>query len=110
YLETRGDVLLRNKDVFRYWRRLGLEYMFIGLEAIDEAGLELYRKRTKLSTNFEALDFARSLGLTVAINIIADPDWDEARFKVVRDWALTIPEIVNVSVNTPYPGTETFLE
>ncbi len=23
YLETRGDVLLRNKEVFRYWRRLG---------------------------------------------------------------------------------------
>src|SRR6185369_2840465 len=25
YLETRGDVLLRNKDVFAYWKRLGLE-------------------------------------------------------------------------------------
>ena len=36
YLETRGDVLLRNKEVFRFWRELGLEYMFIGLEAIDE--------------------------------------------------------------------------
>ena len=109
YLETRGDVLLRNKDVFRYWKRLGLEYMFLGVEAIDEEGLALYRKRTKLSTNFEALDFARSLGITVAINIIADPDWDEARFQVIREWALSIPEIVNVSVNTPYPGTETFL-
>ena len=109
YLETRGDVLLRNKDVFRYWKRLGLEYMFIGVEAIDEEGLTLFRKRTKLSTNFEALEFARSLGITVAINIIADTDWDEARFKVIRDWALSIPEIVNVSVNTPYPGTETFL-
>ncbi len=39
YLETRGDVLLRNKDVFRMWTRLGLEYMFLGLEAIDEEGL-----------------------------------------------------------------------
>jgi len=110
YLETRGDVLLRNKDVFRYWRRLGLEYMFIGVEAIDEVGLQVHRKRVKLSTNFEALDFARSLGVTVAINIIADPDWDESRFRVIREWALSIPEIVNVSVNTPYPGTETFLE
>jgi hopanoid C-3 methylase HpnR len=110
YLETRGDVLLRNKDVFRYWRRLGLEYMFIGVEAIDEAGLEGHRKRVTLSTNFEALEFARSLGVTVAINIIADPDWDEGRFRVIREWASSIPEIVNVSVNTPYPGTETFLE
>ena len=109
YLETRGDVLLRNKEVFQYWRRLGLEYMFMGLEAIDEEGLTLYRKRVNLSKNVEALEFARSLGIAVAVNIIADPDWDEARFRVIREWALSIPEIVNISVNTPYPGTETFL-
>jgi hypothetical protein len=84
--------------------------MFLGIEAIDEEGLKLHRKRVKLSQNFEALEFARSLGVTVAINIIADPDWDEARFKVIRDWAASIPEIVNISVNTPYPGTQTFLE
>jgi hopanoid C-3 methylase HpnR len=110
YLETRGDVLLRNLDVFKEWRRLGLEYMFLGVEAIDAAGLEAHRKRIKLSQNFEALEAARSLGLAVAVNIIADVDWDESRFQAVRDWALSVPEIVNVSVNTPYPGTETFLE
>jgi hopanoid C-3 methylase HpnR len=108
YLETRGDVLLRNKDVFRFWKTLGLAYMFIGIEAIDEEGLALHRKRITLSKNFEALDFARSLGITVAINLIADPSWDRRRFDVVRQWCLEIPEIVNVSVNTPYPGTETW--
>ena len=108
YLETRGDVLLRNKEVFRYWKRLGLKTMFLGVEAIDEEGLRLSRKRVTLSKNFEALEFARSLGITVAVNIIADPGWDEKRFQVIREWALSVPEIVNVSVNTPYPGTETF--
>jgi hopanoid C-3 methylase HpnR len=110
YLETRGDVLLRNRDVFAEWRRLGLEYMFLGVEALDSDGLDAHRKRTKVSTNFEALEVARALGVTVAVNIIADTDWDEARFQAVREWALSVPEIVNVSVNTPYPGTETFLE
>jgi hopanoid C-3 methylase len=108
YLETRGDVLLRNKEVFRFWKTLGLAYMFIGIEAIDEEGLALHRKRITLSKNFEALDFARSLGITVAINLIADPSWDRRRFEVVRQWCLEIPEIVNISVNTPYPGTETW--
>src|SRR5712671_2817641 len=40
YLETRGDVLLRNKEVFRLWQRLGLKTMFLGLEAIDGEGLQ----------------------------------------------------------------------
>ena len=108
YLETRGDVLLRNKKVFELWKRLGLNTMFLGLEAIDEEGLKRYRKRVTLSKNFEALKYARSLDINVAVNIIADPSWDRERFKVVRDWCLEVPEVVNISINTPYPGTETW--
>ncbi len=106
YLETRCDVLLRNREVFAYWRRLGLEYMFLGLEALDEEALKLHRKRVTPGENFKALEVARELGFTVAVNIIADPDWDERRFAIVREWALTVPEIVHLTVATPYPGTE----
>ena len=82
--------------------------MFIGIEAMDEEGLAHHRKRTTISKNLEALEFARSLGITVAINLIADPAWDRRRFEIVRQWCLEIPEIVNISVNTPYPGTESW--
>jgi hopanoid C-3 methylase len=108
YLETRCDVLIRNEEVFRRWRRLGLNYMFLGLEALDEEGLVAFRKRTTPKVNNKALEIARSMGLSVAINIIADPDWDEARFAFVREWAMSVPEIVNITVQTPYPGTETW--
>ncbi|QJD30998.1 hopanoid C-3 methylase HpnR [Methylococcus geothermalis] len=108
YLETRGDVLLRNKEVFKLWKTLGMEYMFLGVESIDAEGLQKFRKRVSLGKNFEALEFARSLGITVAINLIADPDWDKERFEVIRQWCMEIPEIVNISVNTPYPGTESW--
>jgi hopanoid C-3 methylase len=109
YLETRGDVLIRNKEVFQLWKKLGLTQLFLGIEAIDEDGLKKFRKRIPLGKNFEALEFARSLGIGVAINIIAEPDWDEERFRIVRDWCMEVPEVVNISINTPYPGTETWL-
>jgi hopanoid C-3 methylase HpnR len=108
YFETRGDVLLRNKEVFRRWKKLGLEYMFLGLEAIDEEGLKAHRKRISLGKNMEALECAREMDIMAAVNIIADPDWDEQRFEVIRKWALEVPEIVHLTVNTPYPGTETW--
>jgi len=108
YMETRGDVLLRNKEVFRFWKTIGLRYMFLGVEAIDEEGLRMHRKRISLGKNFEALEFARSLGISVAINLIADPDWDRTRFDTIRQWCMDIPEIVTISVNTPYPGTESW--
>jgi hopanoid C-3 methylase len=109
YLETRGDVLLRNRAVFERWKSIGLDYMFLGIEALDESGLEHYRKRASVSENFEALEVARALGVNVALNIIADPDWDAARFDALREWCLEVPEIVNISVNTPYPGTESWV-
>jgi len=109
YLETRGDVLLRNKEVFKVWKALGLKYVFLGIEAIDQEGLASFRKRISLSKNFEALEFARTLGIEVAINLIADPDWDQRRFQTVREWCMEVPEIVNISINTPYPGTESWL-
>lgn len=108
YVETRGDVLLRNREVFAFWKKIGLSNMFIGLEAIDTEGLERFRKRTTLSKNFEALELARSMGFLVAINIIADPSWDHERFEVVRQFCIEVPEIVNLSVFTPYPGTESW--
>src|SRR3989441_5586949 len=109
YLETRCDVLLKNREVFAYWRRLGLHYMFLGVEALDAEGLRLHRKRVTPNENLRALEVGRELGLTVAINIIADPDWDERRFANVREWAMTVPEIVHLTVATPYPGTETWV-
>jgi hopanoid C-3 methylase HpnR len=109
YLETRADVLLRNREVFARWTRLGLRYMFLGIEAIDEEGLKHHRKRVHLGDNERALEVARELGIVVAINIIADPDWDVRRFEVVRQWAMEVPEIVNLTINTPYPGTETWI-
>jgi hopanoid C-3 methylase len=58
-LETRSDVLLRNQEVFQRWRRLGLDYMFLGMAALDEDGLEAYRKRVSLDDNIRALEVAR---------------------------------------------------
>ena len=108
YLETRTDVLVRQPEVFEYWKRLGLNYMFLGIEAIDEEGLKAFRKRSSTDVNARALQVARDLGLSVAVNLIVDPAWDEKRFETVREWAMSVPEIVHLTVQTPYPGTETW--
>jgi magnesium-protoporphyrin IX monomethyl ester (oxidative) cyclase len=106
YLETRADVLLRHPEVFERWRRLGLTYLFLGMEALDEEGLALFRKRVSPDDNVRALEAARRMGLTVAINLIVDPQWDARQFRLVREWARSVPEIVHLTVMTPYPGTE----
>jgi len=110
YLETRCDVLIRNEEVFRRWARLGLAYMFLGFESLDADQLALFRKRITPNQNFEALRVARRLGIEVAINLITDTDWDRDKFRSAQEWALEVPEIVHLTVATPYPGTELFHE
>src|SRR5262245_10907582 len=61
YLETRCDVLLRHPEVFEYWTKLGLRYMFLGVEALDEEALKLHRKRVTPTENLKALEVARRL-------------------------------------------------
>ncbi|MGI8450493.1 MAG: hypothetical protein ACR2MP_25620 [Streptosporangiaceae bacterium] len=80
--------------------------MFLGMEALDEAGLDAYRKRVSVDDNMRALEAARRLDLNVAINLIVDPAWDTGQFALVRRFAESVPEIVHLSVMTPYPGTE----
>src|SRR3984957_16341432 len=108
YLETRCDVLIRNEEVFRRWAKLGLAYMFLGLESLDAEQLKIFRKRATPNQNFEALDVARKLGIDVAINLITDPSWSREQFEQAREWATKVPEVVHLTVATPYPGTELF--
>jgi len=81
-----------------------LNYLANVPEVIDLA--KETRRRITTGEHFEALEVARDLGLTVAVNIIADCNWDERQFEVVREWAMTVPEIVHLTVATPYPGND----
>jgi magnesium-protoporphyrin IX monomethyl ester (oxidative) cyclase len=108
YLETRCDTLIRNEEVFSRWAKLGLSYMFLGLESLDAEQLKIFRKRSTPNQNFQALEIARKLGIDVAINLITDPSWTREQFEHAREWATKVPEVVHLTVATPYPGTELF--
>jgi magnesium-protoporphyrin IX monomethyl ester (oxidative) cyclase len=108
YLETRCDTLIRNQEVFKRWAKMGLSYMFLGLESLDAEQLKLFRKRSTPNQNFEALEVARKLGIDVAINLITDPSWTREQFQQAQEWATKVPEVVHLTVATPYPGTELF--
>ncbi|WP_461010392.1 hopanoid C-3 methylase HpnR [Streptomyces capparidis] len=108
HLQTRGDVLLRNPEVFERWSRLGLRHMFLGVDALDAEGLDRFRRRTTPDDNFHALEAARRLGIRATVDLVVDPAWDAGRFRAVREFARAIPEAVHLTVMTPYPGTESW--
>ncbi|MEM4658493.1 MAG: radical SAM protein [Candidatus Methanosuratincola sp.] len=107
--ETRADLIVRNKDLIRLWREVGLKTLFVGIEKIDDEGLKSVNKRTKASTNEQALEFLKSIGIRPIATFIVDPMFDESDFDKLEEYArvngLLAP---TYTILTPLPGTEVF--
>ncbi|MGH7574147.1 MAG: B12-binding domain-containing radical SAM protein [Longimicrobiales bacterium] len=107
--ETRADLVVKYGDLFKLWKEIGLKTIFLGVEKVDDDGLDSVRKRTKggADTNLKAIEILRACGITPMTSLITDPAWGEEDFDRLERFvkALDLPN-PTFSVLTPLPGTE----
>ncbi|HEX5385141.1 MAG TPA: radical SAM protein [Gemmatimonadales bacterium] len=107
--ETRADLIVRYRDLFALWKEVGLKTVFLGIEKVDDNGLDAIRKRTKggAATNLEAIEILRSHGITPMTSLITDPAWGEEDFDRLEEF-LSLLELPcpTFTILTPLPGTE----
>ena len=103
---ARVDSLLRDLDLMRYWRRLGLSRLFIGIESAVDGELDAYGKRQKRDEIVRALGAARELGISLFSNFIVDPGYTRSDFeelvRFIEDNDVRYPAF---TVLTPIPGS-----
>jgi radical SAM superfamily enzyme YgiQ (UPF0313 family) len=108
----RIDTLLRQPELMRAWREIGLERLFIGLEAITEVGLKDYNKRLQVAQIEEGLQLARELGIHVFAGFVVNTNYTVQDFKrLVRFIEHHKIDYPSFTILTPIPGTallETF--
>lgn len=111
--ETRCDLVIKYRDLFPLWKSAGLHTVFLGVEKIDDDGLNSVRKRTKggADTNVEAIRILKDAGITPLTSFITDPAWGEDGFDRLEEYIRTY-ELPNpaFTVLTPLPGTELYKE
>jgi radical SAM superfamily enzyme YgiQ (UPF0313 family) len=80
--ETRADLVMKNPDTFKRWKEIGLHMVFLGIEKMDDDGLDSVRKRTKggALTNLAAIEYLEECGISPLASLIADPGWDDEDF------------------------------
>jgi radical SAM superfamily enzyme YgiQ (UPF0313 family) len=109
--ETRCDLVVRYRDLFAKWKKVGLNSVFLGVEKIDDEGLASIRKRTKggTNTNVEAIETLRAVGITPLTIFITDPAWGEEDFDRLEAFIerLALPSAA-FTIMTPLPGTEIY--
>lgn len=55
-METRVDDILRDADIMGKYREAGVEHIYVGVEAGDQATLDLFNKNTKVEQSKAAID------------------------------------------------------
>jgi radical SAM superfamily enzyme YgiQ (UPF0313 family) len=102
----RIDTLLRQPDLLRRWRGIGLERLFLGIEAITETGLDEYNKRLDLLQIEDGLQLCRTLGIHVFASFVVNTNYTRADFsRLVRFIEHQGIDYPSFTILTPIPGT-----
>jgi radical SAM superfamily enzyme YgiQ (UPF0313 family) len=103
----RIDTLLREHDIMTAWREVGLERLFIGIEAYSPQGLSDFNKKCTVPQVEAGLQAARELGIKVMAQFIVRPDFSKRDFQgLVRFIEHHKIEYPSFTILTPLPGTE----
>ena len=103
---ARSDTICRHVDLFRLWKKAGLEVVYVGLESFESRNLEDYHKGYSPDTNRRAVEILRELGIILHAALMVNPDFVAEDFLKLRK-ALEFlgPAEVSFTVFSPPPGT-----
>jgi radical SAM superfamily enzyme YgiQ (UPF0313 family) len=106
-VQTRTDIICRFPELIEMWKDCGDLAIFLGVEKIDDAGLESVNKGNTAANNVRALEILKELGVGFTCNFIVDPDWGREDFARLRNWIDKMGAYNSgFSVLTPLPGTD----
>jgi radical SAM superfamily enzyme YgiQ (UPF0313 family) len=103
----RIDTLLRQPALMAAWREIGLERLFIGIEAVTAEELNGYNKKLDVAQIEDGLRAAAQLDIAVFGGFIVHTNYTRTSFKqLVRFIEHNRVDYPSFTVLTPLPGTE----
>ncbi len=111
YMLTRADSALAQGELLARWKRLGLTWLFLGLDGESPQRLKEIKKSSTVETNERALRAMLDLGLSVTVGFVVRPDYTRADFAALRAYVKRLrAPLVTFTVETPLVGTRLFDE
>jgi len=106
-MQTRTDLICRHPELIEMWKECGKLSIFIGVEKIDDEGLQSVNKHNKAINNERAIEILKEMKVGFSCNFITDPNWDHEDFERLRQYVLTHGlHQSGFTVLTPLPGTD----
>lgn len=106
-VQSRTDIIVRHPELVEMWKDCGKLTVFLGVESVDDAGLNAVNKLNSAANNERAIEILEALGVAYTLSFIVDPDWDIADFARLHEWIERASSYSSgFSVLTPLPGTD----
>jgi radical SAM superfamily enzyme YgiQ (UPF0313 family) len=103
----RIDSLLRDLDLMKLWRSVGLRRLLIGVETIFDYELKEYNKRQQKQQIIQGLRSAKDVGLSLFCNFIVNPNYTKHEFdelvEFIKENDVDYPSF---TILTPIPGIQ----
>ena len=106
---SRADFIVKNEDLMRELKEIGLYYCLVGLESIHESALEKYDKNSDITNNAKAVKICNDLGINLMGLFIADLSFKPQDFKNLHRWILKNDlKHVAITIYTPELCSENY--
>ena len=102
----RADHICKHPDLLKKWYDIGLRYLVIGIEAVNNEKLEQFNKKTDREQNILSLKILREIGIFAIPHILISPemaaqDFDDV-YRFIEENEFEYPVTIPL---TPLPGT-----
>ena len=105
----RSDFIAKNKELMAELKEIGLYYVLVGLETIDEKYLNDYNKKSSLENNIKSIEICNNLDINIMGMFIIDLDFRSKDFKNLYKWIVDHNlKHVAISIFTPEMGLENY--
>lgn len=104
---ARSNTVTRNPDLFKFWNKIGLDIVYVGLESIDDTTLKKLNKKATIRQNEEAIRILDECGITLHPAFMVMPEFSAEDFKALSNYIQAMPPVeATFTVYSPSPGTE----
>lgn len=107
---SRSDSVVRHPELYRQWREVGLERVFVGFEFFRDDDLGDVHKRATVKENEAAMRVLNELDISIIASFLVRPEFSREDFRAFSDYCRRLKRELKFSmflfsVLTPLPGS-----
>jgi anaerobic magnesium-protoporphyrin IX monomethyl ester cyclase len=111
-METRGEDIIRDRDILWKYKKAGIIHIYVGTEATDEESLKLMKKDLSTDQAKEALSLLRDVGIITETSFILGfpDDTKESIGRTIETAKVYNPDFAHFLAIAPWPYSDMYAE